>query len=156
MVKLFELSPVAKTLNSKSNKINTVIEKINGKLLSLNLGIEVWIELTDTGLSFDPGDNNNPASKYRLRDLLGYVQCGKDWTWQLAVRQEKTLYVYDQDEKQEEEMCEPGATMPLLTASREIRIAAMQNIEGLLTKLKQRGDHIIKTIDEAEAVAESL
>lgn len=156
MVNLSELSPVAQTLNQKSNQINAVISKINAKLLSLNLGIEVWLELNDTGLSFDSGDDCSPATKYRRRDLLGYAQCGKDWTWQLAVKHEKTTYVYDPEERQEEPMCEPGPTTPLLSASRGLRIEAIQNIDALLTMLKQHGNHIIKSINEAEAAADRL
>ena len=155
MANLSELSPVAKTLNQKSNQVNAVISKINAKLSTLNLGIEVWLELNDTGLSLTCADQNSPATKYRRRDLLGYAQCGKDWTWQLAVRQEKTTYEY-QEKGQEEAVCELGYTTPLLSASRELRIEAIQNIDALLTMLKQHADHIIKSINEAEAAADRL
>jgi hypothetical protein len=153
VVNLSELSPVANTLNQKSNQINAVISKINAKLLTLNLGIEVWIEMNDTGLNLG-SDENDQAVKYRSRDLLGYTQCGKDWKWQLAVRHEQTTYVYNQ-EREEETVCAPYIT-PLLSASRALRIEAMQNMDALLTMLKQHADHIIKTINEAEAAADRL
>jgi hypothetical protein len=156
VVNLSELSPVAKTLNQKSNQINALISRINAKLLTLNLGIEVWLELNDTGLQFAAADESSRATKYRRRDLLGYAQCGKDWTWQLAVRQEKTTYEYNQEERQDEAVCEPGYTTPLLSASRELRIEAIQNMDALLTMLKQHADHIIKSINEAEAAANNL
>lgn len=160
MVNLSELSPVAKTLNEKSNQINAVISKINAKLLTLNLGIEVWIEMNDTGLLVGYDEINQPV-KYRSRDLLGYTKCGKDysqagkdWTWQLAVRHEKTTYVYDQHER--EDLCEPGSPTPLLSASRALRIEALQHMDSLLTMLKQHADHIIELINDAEASADRL
>jgi hypothetical protein len=155
MVTLSELSPVAQILNQKSNQVNTVIQKINAKLLALNLGIEVWLELNDTGLRFASGDESSPPIKFRQRELLGYAQCGNDWTWQMAARREKTTYKVNQ-EGQEEAVCEIEFNTPLLSASRELRIKAMQNIDAFLFMLKQRAEWIAISINQAEAAAENL
>jgi hypothetical protein len=145
---------VAQICEGMLNQINAVIAKINAKLLTLNLGIDVWLELNDTGLQFAAENESSPAMKYRLRDSLGYAQCGKDWMWQLAIKQEETRYQYNQ-EQQEEAVCQPHIT-PLLSASRALRIEAMQNMDSLLALLKQRSEHIIKSINEAESAADRL
>jgi hypothetical protein len=156
MVNLSKLSPVAQALNQKSNEVNAVISKINAKLLALNLGFEVWLRLDDTGLRFAKDDEASPATKYRQRDLLGYAQCGKDWTWQLVARREKTTYEFNQEEGQEETVREIEFTTPLLSASRESRIKAIQNMDAFLSMLKQQAECIIESINQAEAAAENL
>ncbi len=162
-----DLSPVAKTLHEKSNQINTVISTLNAKIFALNLGVEAWVEVNDTGLCFEY-DLNDQREKCRSRDLLGFAKCSEafdpkapkvpDPTWQLAVRRERTTYAYDvyNPQQGETEVCDHGYPRPLLSASRALRIEAMQHMEELLAALEQTAARMIATIDEAEAFADRL
>jgi hypothetical protein len=144
---LSDLSPLAVTLNQKSDQINEVIAKFNAKLLSLNLGIELWVCTKDSGARIE--DN----SICQCRDFLGYALCGKERRWQLATRQESMTRANEHAEPVCEEI---ECATPLLSAARERRILALQNIDALLIQMKKEAERLIRSIDNAALAAEKL
>jgi hypothetical protein len=129
-----ELSDLSRQLNSASNTINTTIEGINKRLRSLNLGIETWLD--EPLVKPLPGNPTHDA----IGPYLGF--CDVEEQWQLAVRGSATgAYV-------------TGWTgdlprTPLTKASREVRIAAIEQVPWLFSRLNDEARRVLKAVHEA-------
>jgi hypothetical protein len=134
---MHELHDLSLQLNSASDTINTTITTLNAKLRSLNLGVEVW--LIDTLLKPLPGD----PRRDEIGPYLGY--CSVEDQWQLAVRGEPNG-----------SYCS-GWTgdlprTPLTKASREVRIAALEQLPALVCRIKEEAQRVLKAIQDARTL----
>jgi len=132
-----ELADLSLRLNSESNTINSTITTLNAKLRSLNIGVEVW--LTDTMLRALPGD----PRRDEIGPYLGY--CSVEDQWQLAVRGEPNG-----------SYCS-GWTgdlprTPLTKASREVRVAALEQLPALICRLKEEAQRVLRAIQDAKTL----
>jgi hypothetical protein len=146
-----DLSPLAATLNKKSDGVNAVIAQFNSRLLALNLGIEVWVCVKDSGV-YLAGDYEADSTQQR-REFIGYAPCGNDSAWQLATRTNVTTWISKDAEPFSDG---PEGATPLLAASRARRILAMQHMDALLAQMKQEAERLIRSIDNAAVAAEKL
>jgi hypothetical protein len=152
-----ELSDVSRKLNEKSDKTNSVITKINKKLAALNLGLEVWLEWDDL-------ENDNFHKVYQGQigllprqksvTYLGY--CNVETGWQLATKTGCLIEDYDKDSEEVFTQLTEVTFKPLLNEARETRVKALPLVPRLLDRVKQQAESLIKSIDEAENVAEKL
>lgn len=151
MANISDLTPIAKQINDKSNAINKTISTINEKLARLNFGIEAWLDKPWSALSSSTRDQG----KARIRDVsyLGYDRLGDKW--QLAIKHVEEEITLDEDGDECIEQLNPEY-VPLLQASRDLRLAALKKLPELLDDLKSRGQNILDTIADAEKLAESL
>jgi hypothetical protein len=133
-----ELADLSLRLNSESNSINTTITTLNAKLRSLNIGVEVW--LNESLLKPLPGD----PSQEENGPYLGY--CLAEDQWQIAVRGSHFSGMTG----------EAAANLPLTKASREIRIAALEQFPWLISRLKEEAQRILRAIQDAKTLAQSL
>lgn len=148
-----ELEPLAKQVNDKSNQINVTIRTINEKLANLNLGIEAWLDRDNQALSSSHWrDRNSSMPRTRTVSYLGYDQLGDKW--ELAVKN-MTEELTVEDGEQFIAKVNPQY-FPLLQASRDIRVAAMELIPRLLDELKEKGQQLLGTVEAAEKMAKSL
>jgi hypothetical protein len=149
-----DLSVLSKKLNQKTDELNSIIESINKKLESLNFGLEVWyedIEVKSGDKYYD--EENDEHRKFPRRDvtLLGY--CRVDHEWELCVKDATYVTDYDQYGVPCEELIESHALRPLLKASRQTRVNAMQCIPGLLTDIGLKAQKALKSIEDAAKAA---
>jgi hypothetical protein len=154
MAKISDLAPLAKKVNQKTDRINRTITALNEKLGKLNLGIEVWL---DNDSDFDKPLEAEPWSdegSMRTRSLsyLGYCRLGDKW--QLAVKEVDEEHTVFEGEDCYEEV--NPSYIPLLQASRNIRLAALEKIPRLLDRLKDAGESVLETVEAAEKLAEEL
>lgn len=77
-------------------------------------------------------------------------------TWQLAVKKATCQTETDYRGEEYEEMVNPSDPMPLLNASRDVRIAAVPVIPKLLDAIKKRGQSLLDNIDKAEKAVAKL
>jgi hypothetical protein len=151
-----ELSDLSRKLNEKSDKTNAVITKINKKLSALNLGLEVWLE-------WDLEDDNyhkvfqgqiGLLPRQKSVTYLGY--CNVETGWQLATKTGCLIEDYDKDSEEVFTELTEVIFKPLLKEARETRVKALPLVPRLLDRVKQQAESLIKSIDEAENVAEKL
>jgi len=125
-----ELADLSHQLNADSDAVNSTITTINKKLRSLNLGIEAW--LNSPLLEPLPGDQSRDS----IGPFLGY--CSVEDDWQLAIREKPQDWHGDL------------LRSPLLKASRETRIAALQYIPAVVSQLKNEAQRVLTAIREAK------
>ena len=85
--------------------------------------------------------------------VLGYAKL--EDAWQLAIKEEKIIYQWNDDAREEEEVSEESYR-PLLKASRDVRLRALEQLPQLLDALKRQGEAVLKTIARAQKAAEAL
>jgi hypothetical protein len=149
------LAAISAQLNEKSDHLNKTIAKFNEKLTALNLGIEAW--LTDRPLKqAEFRDRSTATVGWRSAEafLLGYARVEDEW--QLAFKQ-ATLNEYHEDDGREwTEVSDSSTPIPLLKASRPIRMKAMGALESLLIKIQTEASIMLSGIEAAEDAAEKL
>ena len=154
MVNLSELTPLAKELNQTTDEINGIISTVNEKLAALNLGVEAWLD--PSTISKIPAADLTVTHLHRSTastPVLGYAKL--EDAWQLAIKEEKIIYQWNDDAREEEEVSE-DSYRPLLKASRDVRLRALEQLPQLLDALKRQGEAVMKTIARAQKAAESL
>jgi len=154
VVNLSELTPLAKELNQTTNEINGIISTVNEKLAALNLGVEAWLDPSTT--SKIPAADMTVTHLHRSTastPVLGYAKL--EDAWQLAIKEEKIIYQWNDDAREEEEVSE-DSYRPLLKASRDVRLRALEQLPQLLDALKRQGEAVMKTIARARKAAEAL
>ncbi len=150
-----ELSSLSKKLNEESNKLNSIISSINESLVKLNLGLEVW--LTTPVVSDDWNDYDEASDQvapWCEATLLGCTRVEDQW--QLAVQEATLVKLHDQYGNEYNEPRNSRTPIPLLKASREVRLNAMSLLPMLLDELKRRGEELLQEIAKAEQAAEKL
>jgi len=146
-----ELTPIARQLNEKSDKMNNLLATINRQLAKLNLGIEIWLDtLLSAGEWIEDAANN---IKCREAGYLGYSRVnGK---WQLAVRVVPEEMKVNTHQEHIEEAGRPYWSS-LLKCSRGVRLAALEQLPKLLDLLNAESDRLVKLIDATEKTTHSF
>lgn len=81
-----ELSDLSRQLNQESDKVNSIILRINENLANLNLGVEVWLtgEPIETGERGEVETESGWTEECIQEAILGYCRIGR--AWELAVK----------------------------------------------------------------------
>lgn len=151
--RLDTLSDLASQLNKASDKYTAELKAIEAKLLSLNLGLEVVLSLPIKELpweirAFSAGDDEVSWRRYKTKFHLGYAK-HKDEVWRLVIRKYE---VVEAAALMEDEIGETLINeIPLLEASRELRIAAADQIPDLLRVLEET---TTETLDALKKVSD--
>src|SRR5207249_3514221 len=116
------LEDTASKLNDASDSVTTVLNAIEKRLASMNIGLEVWLDdkpLKKTDPRFIDGDDDS-ATVHWTEKRLGYARVDKKWC--LAV---KSVQMNGPNEEHDEpvEVCTDGDPIPLAQASRGIRLS---------------------------------
>jgi uncharacterized protein YukE len=150
MANLAELTALSTTLNQQSNRVNDLLKELEGKLYAMNLGVEVWAY--DAPLSRTPKAWYDPDKdrEYReSRDLvLGWARFGEKYglTVQSVTYRWEGKWV----------MTDEGPRTPLLQATREARIAALDKIDVLIEALTEQAREVVNSIQKAQQTIEKL
>ena len=124
------LAATAANLNNASKELTEVIERLNGALQRLNLGVTAWVELKD----YSESDDSISWSQE-----LGYSRIGREW--RLTLRNTKHDHSLDEFEVLD--------AWPFNEAPRELRVRAIGKIPQLLKKLDQVANEIVEEISES-------
>lgn len=170
-----ELSDLSRKLNQKSDQINLIIESINQKLAALNFGVEVWLDHDldrdpiIVGDTMDVDDDGNPMNSVCSITLLGFCKVSerielnkqtkrpeKKAVWELALKHAERKERPDGFGDFSYELKNAKHPKRLLNASREERLAALEAIPRLLSKLKSEGERLLNVIEDAEKAADAL
>jgi hypothetical protein len=145
---LSELSEIAKQLNQESDFLNAAIKALEAQLAEMNLGLEAAVVLDRTGRLRDR--SYSPARDYETVTFLRYCKLGDGW--RLAIQEETTDYECN-DNREERGVTNEGRFTPLLKASRDLRIAAVDHFDELLDKLKLEAELKLATVRVAKTLA---
>lgn len=149
---LAELAQTAQTLNRESDSINALIERFEETLRKLNVGLEVWV--TDPSLRrehwTEENDEGEVVERGTREDELGFAKYPDEW--RLVIR----TAAYREHPDGRWELVNTGhytpllKYMPLLQASRDIRIKALALFPALLKELKREADAALRAIEDAK------
>lgn len=138
------LSTVAKTLNKKSDKLNSAIADLEKRIAETNIGVSVWLDYR-----FELRESSGLDEEGHLTWLdyhqLGYTKVGSDWC--ICVRARSDQY----DAKRDCTRClETEAPVRLSSAPRSIRCEAAAHFDELVDSIIRKAQAYIENIDHAE------
>jgi hypothetical protein len=153
MVETNKLEEVASRLNKKSDSINVTIQKIQDKVNSYNLGLEVWRKHPFLSQDITVGDGAERGTV--LEKFLGYTKFSDKWSF--AYREREAYYQRMRaDEWERIGDSTVGDPIPLLKASREIRIASLKDLQYLIDEMYNEAKKALEAIDKARKLADEL
>lgn len=136
------LVEAAERLNSKTDAVNDLIARTDERLRAVGLGIEVWLP----GMLAFVGDSSG-GSGYKL----GFAKVKGEW--QLAVQEaaeSHKLFEGQEDQPYVDER-NLGEPVPLIQASRMVRVEACTKLPELVTRLADRAEALVGKVDELSA-----
>lgn len=146
---LSQLSELGKQLNSDSNSVNAAIEALNEQLRAMNLGVEAWVQIADSGFRLE--SQFETQRKYKDVTLLGF--CKIEDQWQLAINEQTVDYVPNADDHYEVDQLTEDDYTALLKAPRALRIEAVEHFDELLDKLKAEATRTLAGVTKAKRLA---
>ena len=155
MVETKKLKEVAARLNKESDSLNTIIQKIQDKVNSYNIGLEVWQKNPFLSREITTGDGSRQSTM--LEKFLGYRKFSEGWGF---AYQEKGIY-YERTEEHDYDWEKIGESIRehpvlLLKASREVRIAALECLQRLVDQIYDEVEAALDTIDKTKKLANEL
>ncbi len=148
-----ELTNLARELEEKSSKVDSIIANANRKLAGLGLGFEVW--LTDDPIRTEGYQNcdcrRNSGLRWCEATFLGWGDYFEDW--QLMVKETTFEKAVGSRGSESEQAINSGPPTPLLDAEKTVQIKAMRLLPRLLDELKSEAEDIIASIENIERVA---
>lgn len=154
--KFERLSTLTQQFNQQCSTLNDTIAEWNTRLANLSLGLEVWLNtqpLETSGLYQAINPETEKPQQHFDRTLLGYAHV--DGQWQLAIKEEYTIYQYN-EYGQEEAVTDSDQerVIRLLSAGRLLRIKAMERLDGLFELLEAEVTRGVNTVAKAQKLAE--
>jgi hypothetical protein len=135
-----QLTQTATKLNSASDRFNDVVQKLDGALKSLHLGIAAWFKFNETS------DDDMNWETFQV----GYDKL--DGKWGLAVRKSWGNENWPEDAT--------SNTWLFADAPRDLRIKAVHHIPALLQELNAAAlrftDELVEKTTQADELAEAL
>jgi hypothetical protein len=150
MSNLANLSNLSTTLNQQSNKVNDLLKELEGKLYAMNLGVEVWAY--DAPLSTSPSSFYDPDRDKEYREsldlVLGWARTGEKF----GLTVQAVTYTWEGKWVMKNE----GSRTPLLQASRETRILALEKVDALVEALTNKAQELVGSIQKAQETIDKL
>jgi hypothetical protein len=147
---LSQLSSLAQVLNQETDSYTKSLTELEKKINALNLGIETWVLLIESGES-----GNSNRGIYR-QTLLGYAKTDEGWGFAVQERRvERGFFENDSSCPYENEYDEGPAKL-LLKSSRDLRIRAARKIEDLLQGLIAKANDVIPTLKKAKELSQTI
>ncbi len=177
--RLDDLAALSKKLNEESNQINTILANFEKRLGEMNLGIEAWVRPWGflgvhspglgqghwTALTIDFSTQDDGEELMNC-EVLGYGvplemhasnPKGKESRYSLLVRKELYYKELSEDDSEPSWVFQgTDSTIPLLQASRELRLAALERLEYLVEALEIESQRLLSTIEKGRKIVEQL
>ena len=126
------LAATAANLNETSKELSEVIERLDGALQRLNLGVSAWVKVR--------GESNEAQGGTNFwSEELGYSRIGRKWG--LVLRRTEGDYI-----DIESADCN---TWPFNEGPRSLRIQAITKIPSLLRVLNRQADKMVDQVSES-------
>lgn len=137
------LEKLSAQLNKSSDSVSDTLKRLESKLATLRLGVEVWL---DKPLCVEPLTDSNGKTMEIISTFLGYAKV--DGTWHIAIQNDFELTTTG----------DPSGDHPqaIQQASREERIMALQRIPELIKAIEAKAEGELKKIESALAIIDSL
>jgi len=147
---LVELSSLAQVLNQETDSYTQSLAELEKKLNRLNLGIEAWVVL------FESGRAGTPNGDTYSQTLLGYAKTEEGWGFAVKDKRIERGFFENDPACPYENEYDDGAAKLLLKSSRELRIRAAGRIEELLLGLIARANKVIPTLRKAKELSQAV
>ena len=156
MTNLADLPKLSKQVNEQSDQVNQVLQDLEKKLVAMNLGVETWVQPEVTsGNALNVKLFTDGGGHWSEDQILGFGRFG-DRSMLLV----KTLTFQKRYEEDDQEgywdYHSESAPRPLLQASREIRIKALDKIEDLLDALRKEAEAVLESIKKGRKTVHKL
>lgn len=171
------LANLAKSLNEESNQINEVLSTFEKRLGEMNLGVEAWVRPWSfilpghfrherqgrwSALGTYRTGINAEGEEWLCCDVLGYGLLpdstdSKGSRYSLLIRTEN--YYKEKQEADPEPYWvfnDSNPPVPLLRASRELRLAALENLNYLVEALEDEARRLLSTIEKGRKAVQML
>jgi hypothetical protein len=147
---LSQLSSLAQVLNQETDSYTKSLTELEKKINALNLGIETWVLLIESGES-----GNSNRGFYR-QTLLGYAKTDEGWGFAVQERRVERGFFENDSNCPYENECDEGPAKLLLKSSRDLRIRAARKIEDLLEGLIAKANDVIPTLKKAKELSQTI
>jgi len=142
---LSRLESVAQELNAESDTINPILRRVEEGLASLKVGLEVWLDEPLLGEQNKTIGRGSWETGTWTELRLGYARCKEGWSLAVKrIRVETGFFEGDPDAPYRNEY-EDSKPLPLLTLSREVRVAALGCLHDLLLAIRSAKDLVKRT-----------
>jgi hypothetical protein len=140
--KLADLAPLAKRLNAASDEFTKELKAIEADLAKLALGLEVTLAepLHESDIMNGENDDDPPVW---VDSHLGYVRHGDGWGLMVRVFRK-----HNDDEAFGGVVSVLVRETPLVSASRELRIAAAEQINPLIDRIKTEAANKLAALEK--------
>jgi hypothetical protein len=112
--------------------------------------VEAWVQIADSSFKLESRFQNSPR-KYSELTLLGY--CKIEDKWQLAINEQTVDYEPDPDDRDQENELTEDCYTPLIKATRELRVSAVEHFDELLEELNRKAERTLAGIERAKELA---
>lgn len=146
---LSRLTPLAEQLNDESDALNATLEGVERRLAVLNVGLTVWLDKPLLREGEAPGRDNWGSTLRWSEVRIGFAKIRG--SWKLAVKRvsfEAGFYEGDSDCAYQQSH-DDGTPQALLEATRDVRVAALQQLPALVTEIADRAKEAIAAIQTA-------
>ena len=152
------LRPLADQLNAETDCLDKALRGVEERLVAMGIATEVWCDesVRETLWQDVLGYSHDPTGELEYRHLeLGFCQLGNEWGLGIrVVRLVKTFNSYGGEYLQ---TFDSGSRIePLLTARRELRLAAVSALPGLIYEITKAVEGALQTVRVAQALADSF
>ena len=148
----FSLEKLAKNLNDSSDEVNRALADAETKLVSLNIGLEVWYPHELDGSDATGGVRLYEVTEH-VSDVLGFARV--EGKWCLAVKRIRVATGFYEGDSQCPYTNEylDRVPQPLLNQSRNLRIKALTVLPDFL---KHMASHVRETAGKVEVAISRL
>jgi uncharacterized protein YoxC len=127
-----KLNNISDNLNKKTQEMNENIESVEKTLVKSGIGVSVWTDNT-----FSVTNTEGRTNTYRI----GFCRIADEWKIVCQV-------VYEDGKG--------GRVIPLLTATRIVRMEAVALLDELVTKLMEKAEAFLKDVTEKNEKVSSI
>lgn len=148
---LDRLATRADKLRQKTEEVNSILDAVSQKLASMKLGVTVWLSPYGRPLLLGSSGDTLVQKGWQL----GFSKV--DDQWQLAARPVTTreLPVPEEPHDTYTQLEEQGPAIPLLKATRLVRVEACAHLVTLIDEIGERLDNMLKGIASATALTKA-
>lgn len=134
-------------LNAESDSVNAIILDVEQRLVAANPGAECWL---DSALTASDHERSARGETTWTVHLLGFSKVDGEWCIAVKPRTYVTGFFEGDTACPYRDEFVAGDTVPLLNASRDLRIAALSLLPELIESLAEIVEHYNRTISETK------
>jgi hypothetical protein len=146
--KLQALAAAATKLNTATDDLNEMIERVEDDLQRAGVGVEIWLDAQLMESEWEEEDATAVTIGEMPREFRQFWELGfarAPDKWRIAIRQMQAVRA-DRVAPYERQLRAPS---PLASAPRQLRLEAVELLESLVEALTARAEELLRTVEVA-------